>query len=147
LDIAFTQPNGWEVTKNQPGERLEYKDLQSGASIALSYFQQRSAGALVKNPPTMLKTLNTDFVKDLKKKGVQIVELGFTDQRPVGDLQVYSWDLIYQAGGAVWWRTDMVVDAKASRVYLFKTTGEPDRKGAVNDTLAQVISSLKRTGR
>jgi len=148
LDISFAQPKGWEVTKNQPGESLEYKDPQSGLSIDLTSFHQDTADALVKNPAAMLKIMCANFVSNFKKKGFKNVELGNSEQKPAGDFHVFSWDVTYQAGPAVLWsRSDLVVDAKASRIYNFTTTGEPDKKGAATDALGQIISSLQRAGR
>lgn len=148
LDINFAQPKGWEMTKNQPGETIEYKDPHSGLSIALTTFHQDSADALVKSPETMLKTMSTNFVNNFKKKGFKKVELGSTDQKPAGDFHLFSWDATYRAGPTtLWLRSDLVVDAKASRVYDFTTTGEPAQKGAAMDALGQIISSLQRAGR
>jgi hypothetical protein len=148
LDINFAQPKGWEVTKNQPGESVEYKDPQSGSSITLTSFHQDSADALLKSPATTLKTMSTNFVNGFKKKGFKKVALENAEQKPAGDFHVFSVDLTYQAGSTTQWlRTDLLVDGKASRIYNFTTTGEPPKKGAAIDALGQIISSLQRAGR
>lgn len=148
LDITFAPPKGWEVTKNQPGESLEYKQPQSGLSIALSTFHQDSADALLKNPATQLKVMTANFVVNFKKKGFKKVELGDSEQKPAGDFHVFSWDATYHVGPTtLWLRADVVVDGKESRVYNFTTTGEPDKKGMAIDAIGQIISSLQRAGR
>jgi hypothetical protein len=145
LDITFAPPKGWEVTKNQPGESLEYKQPQAGLTIALSTFHQDSADTLLTDPPARLKVMTTNFVATFKKKGFKKVELGTTEQKPAGDFHVFSWDATYQVGPAtLWLRSDVVVDGKGSRIYDFTTTGEPGKKGEANDALGQIISSLQR---
>ena len=148
LDISFAEPKGWEVAKNQPGETLEYKNLPSGASIGLTSFHQDTANELLNNPAVKLKTMSTNFVSTFKKKGFKKVELLNAEEKPVGDFQVFSWDVTYQVGpSTLWLRSDLVVDGKASRIYNFTTTGEPDKKGTAIDALGQIISSLQRAGR
>jgi len=148
LDITFTAPRDWDVTKNQPGQTIEYKDPQSGATISLSYFQQDSADALLKNPASTLKVMSTSFVKNMKKKGFKKVDLNNSEQKPVGGLHLFSFDMNCEMGAInMWMRSDLLVDGKASRVYNLVSSVEFGKKGSAVDALSQIISSVQRANK
>ena len=67
-----------------------------------------------------------------------------TEQKVVAGLQVYTVDLTYAYGPALFWiRSDMVVDGKASRVYEFTTAVQRDKREAASDAVTRIISSLQ----
>ncbi|HTY63436.1 MAG TPA: caspase family protein [Acidobacteriota bacterium] len=145
LDITFASPTGWDVTKNQPGQTIEYKEPQSGASIALTSFQQESADALLKNPSSSLKVMSTNFVKQMKARGFKKVDLNNSAERAVGELHLFSMELNVEMGPVpLWIRSDVLVDAKASRSYNLTSSVDPGKKGPVVDAFEKLISSIQR---
>jgi hypothetical protein len=145
LDITFAAPTGWTVTKNQPGQAIEYKEPESGATIALSSFHQDSADALLKNPSSSLKIMSTNFVKNMKKNGFKRVDLNSSVERAVGELHLFSFDMNCEMGPVtLWMRSDVLVDAKASRAYNLTSSVDPGKKGPALDALEKLISSIQR---
>jgi hypothetical protein len=145
IDISFAQPQGWQLTKNHPGESMEFSDPQSGASIELTSSHEDKADALLNDPPARLKVMSTTFVNNFKKKGFKKVELGTTDQKAVGDLHLFTWDFTYSFVSTMWWgRGAVVVDGKASRTYTFTTIGAFDTKESANNAMTRIFSSLQR---
>jgi len=148
IDIAFAQPQGWLLSQNQPGQKMEYKDPQSGASIELISAYQDNAAAMLNDPPASLKVMTTAFINNFKKQGFKKVELGTTEEKAMGDLHVFTWDVTYSFLSTVGWgRTAVVVDPKTSRTYTFTTFGGLDKKDVANAAVTRIISSLQRASK
>jgi len=137
------------LVKNQPSQALEYKHVPTGTTIGLSTYIQNGAEALLNNPPNTVKTLSKSFQDNFKKQGFKDVEIGITNHKPVKDFYLYSFEITYRLGpsSTLWLRSDLLVDAKPSRIYSFTSTGEPASKGAAVEAMRQLMESLQRTGK